>query len=182
MYTVYSKSMKECTKMNSTIALFSSSRRHGNTGKLLDCVARNIKVDIVNLSEFNISEYDYEHNNINDDFLPLIHKVLEYEKIIFASPVYWYSVTPTMKTFIDRISDLLDIPELLESGRRLRGKKSFVLSTSISDEISTTFINAFNETFEYLGMDYCGHLHVNCANGYKEENYDSNLFQFIDLF
>ena len=87
-----------------------------------------------------------------------------------------------MKSFIDRISDLLDIPDLLESGRKLRGKKSYVLCTSISDEVSTSFINAFNETFEYLGMVYSGHLHANCANGYKEEDYDSNLIQFINSF
>ena len=165
--------------MNNTIAVFSSSRRHGNTGRLLDCVAGNIDIDIVDLSEFKFSNYDYEHNNLDDDFLPLMQRVLDYDKIIFASPVYWYSVTPTMKAFIDRISDLLDVPELLETGRRLRGKRGYVLCTSISDEASSSFINAFSDTFGYLGMAYSGHLHANCADGYKEEEQESNLLRFI---
>jgi len=109
--------------MTNTVVLFSSSRRNGNTGKLLDSVVGGGSVDIINLSALDISEYDYDHKNINDDFLPLIKKVLTYDKIIFASPVYWYSVTPTMKTFLDRISDLLDLPDLLDLGRQLRGKK-----------------------------------------------------------
>ncbi len=166
--------------MNNTIALFSSSRRHGNTGKLLDCVAGKTDVDIVDLAEFNIGSYDYEHNNLDDDFLPLMRKVLDYDKIIFASPVYWYSVTPTMKAFIDRISDLLDLPELLDSGRRLRGKQGYVLCTSISDEISTSFIDAFSETFGYLGMVYSGHLHANCADGYKEADQESDVLEFVN--
>jgi multimeric flavodoxin WrbA len=112
--------------MNNTIVIFSSSRRNGNTGKLLDNVSPFINADFVDLGNYDIGHYDYDHRNINDDFLPLINRVLSYDTIIFASPVYWYSVTPAMKAFIDRISDLLDLPKLLETGRKLRGKTASV--------------------------------------------------------
>ena len=79
----------------------------------------------------NISAYDYEHRNRGDDFEPLIERVLAFDQIIFASPVYWYAASPAMKVFLDRISDLLDLPELLEEGRRLRGKRAFLICTSI---------------------------------------------------
>jgi hypothetical protein len=32
----------------------------------------------------------------------------------------------TVKVFIDRISDYLDLPDLLEDGRQLRGKRGYV--------------------------------------------------------
>ena len=168
--------------MTNSIALFSSSSCHGNTRKLLDCVAEKIDIDIVDLSEVDFSNYDYKHRNIDDEFLALMLRALEYDNIIVASPVYWYSVTPTMKAFIDRITDLLDIPGLLESGRRLRGKKGYVLCTSISDEVSTSFIDPFSETFGYLGMVYSGCLHANCTNGFKKEEQDKNIFEFINTF
>jgi len=118
--------------MSNTVAVFSSSRSNGNTGKLLANVASKINIDTISLSEYIFSDYDYEYKNQGDDFLSLIDKVLAYENIIFASPVYWYSVTPAMKTFLDRISDLLELPHLLDTGRRLRGKTAYVLCSSAS--------------------------------------------------
>ena len=166
--------------MSNTIVLFSSSRRNGNTGKLLDDVARQINIDIVDLAEYNISEYDYEHKNINDDFLPLIKKILNYENIIFASPVYWYSVTPSMKTFLDRISDLLDLPQLLDLGRQLRGKKAYVLCTSIHEDVSSSFIDAFKKTFTYLGMPFGGYVHADCTEDYQTNKNKVDLLNFIN--
>ena len=74
--------------MNNTIALFASSRRKGNTGQLMDRIARELEIEVVDLAEKNISAYDYEHRNRDDDFEPLMEHVLGFEKIIFASPIY----------------------------------------------------------------------------------------------
>jgi multimeric flavodoxin WrbA len=163
--------------MNNSIVIFSSSRRHGNTGKLVDSINANINGDVLDLDDYDISPYDYQHRNKNDDFLPLINKILSYNSIVFASPIYWYSVPPAMKTFIDRISDLLTIPELLETGRKLRGKNAYVLCTSSSENVSEVYINAFKQTFAYLGLSYRGYLHANCADGYNtDDELDKHLF------
>jgi len=83
--------------MLSTIALFSGSRRHGNTGQLIDRIAFALNIEIVDLARRRMSSYDYEHLNRNDDFEPLMRRVLEHDQIIFATPIYWYAVSPTMK-------------------------------------------------------------------------------------
>ncbi|KGK01193.1 flavodoxin family protein [Thalassotalea sp. ND16A] len=168
--------------MNNTVAIFSSARANGNTEKLLNSFALNTDIDIIDLSDYSFSEYDYEYKNQDDDFMPLIEKMLSYEKIIFASPVYWYAVTPTMKKFLDRISDLLELPHLLDSGRRLRGKTAYVVCSSASKKVPNSFICAFKDTFEYLGMFYGGFLHANCAEGYQVENYIDDLNGFRVLF
>jgi multimeric flavodoxin WrbA len=172
---------KECKKVNRVVVIFSSSRRNGNTGKLLDTVSPFINADVIDLRNYNISHYDYEHRNINDDFLPLINSVINYEAIIFASPIYWYSVTPAMKTFIDRISDLLTVPKLLETGRKLRGKMAYVLCTSVSSEVSSTYISTFKQTFEYLGIRYGGYIHACCMNGYDADECEEDRLNFIQL-
>ncbi len=66
--------------MNNTVAVFSSSRSNGNTEKLLTSIAGKINIDIIDLSEYAFSEYDYDHKNQGDEFLSLINRVVAYEK------------------------------------------------------------------------------------------------------
>lgn len=164
--------------MPAAIALFASSRRHGNTGQLIDRIARELGIEVVDLAEKRISAYDYEHRNRGDDFEPLMMRVLAYDQILFATPVYWYSVSLPMKAFLDRISDFLDLPDLLDDGRRLRGKCAYVVCTSIYDAPPASFVGAFADTFNYLGMRFEGVAHVNCRDGYLPERHDREAVAF----
>jgi multimeric flavodoxin WrbA len=167
--------------MLSTIALFSSSRRLGNTGQFIDRMALELNIEVVDLSSQRMSSYDYDHGNRNDDFEPLMRRVLAHDQIIFATPIYWYAVSPAMKVFLDRISDLLELPDLLSEGRRLRGKNAYVVCTSISDEPSGEFMGAFLETFSYLGMHFGGVAHANCHEGYLPATHGSMAAAFAAL-
>jgi multimeric flavodoxin WrbA len=167
--------------MLSTIALFASSRRRGNTGQLIDRIALELEIEVIDLTRQRMSSFDYEHRNRNDDFEPLMKRVLEHEQIIFATPIYWYSVSAMMKVFLDRLSDLLELTDLLAEGRRLRGKNAYVVCTSICEEPSATFMAAFRETFEYLGMLFGGVAHVNCENGYRQAAHDPEALKFAAL-
>lgn len=165
--------------MRPVIALFASARRHGNTGRLMDRVARDVPVEVVDLAALRIAPYDYEHRHRDDDFEPLLERVLGHRQVIFASPVYWYSCSGPMKTFLDRITDCLDLPDLLDQGRRLRGKTGHVLCTSICDEVAPSFIASFRETFAYLGMNYGACLHANCEPDYHAEQYEPDVQRFV---
>ncbi|PID46301.1 MAG: NADPH-dependent oxidoreductase [Proteobacteria bacterium] len=165
--------------MNNAIAIFASARRNGNTGKLIDWIAGELGIEVIDLSEKNISPYDYDHKNINDDFLPLMQQLLEYEKIIFVTPVYWYGPSAQMKIFIDRTCDFLDLRELKDIGRQLRGKVAYIVCTSISQDADSSFINSLKDTFGYLGMKYGGYVHANCENGYTQDSYRQNVDKFI---
>jgi len=162
--------------MNKTIILFSSSRRNGNTGALTDRIANELKLEVVDLGSKDITPYDYEHQNRNDDFEPLMEKVLGFNNIVFASPIYWYSVAPPMKTFIDRISDYLDLSDLLDKGRELRGKTGYVICTSVKEVPDEPFIETFKKIFSYLGMEFGGFMHVNRTS---QSCYENELQSFI---
>jgi multimeric flavodoxin WrbA len=168
--------------MLSTIALFSSARRLGNTGQLIDRIALELNIEVVDLASLRMSSYDYDHRNRNDDFEPLMKRVLAHERIIFATPIYWYAVSPAMKVFLDRFSDLLELPDLLSEGRKLRGKKAYVVCTSSSSEPSVAFVDAFRDTFGYLGMRFGGIVHINCQTGYLPAVHDSEALKFTALF
>ncbi len=147
------------------LALFSSSRRDGNTGRLMDCIAGELGIEVVDLARLAISPYDYGHGNRGDDFEPLMTRLLGHAQIVFATPIYWYAASPAMKVFLDRISDYLEVPDLIPLGRRLRGKQAYVVCTSVCEQPSSAFVAAFRDTFEYLGMQYSGVAHVNCQGG-----------------
>lgn len=157
----------------SAIVLFSSSRRHGNTGQFVDRIAQQLEVEVVDLGAARMSAYDYEHRNRDDDFEPLMRRVLEFDHLLFATPVYWYAASPPLKVFLDRISDFLELPDLVAEGRKLRGKQAYVICTSIYDEVPRSFLSAFLDTFEYLGMRFGGVAHVNCKDGYVPAQHDA---------
>jgi len=166
--------------MNKIIAVIGSSRRNGNTGKLIDLIANELNIEVINLSLKNISPFDYEHKNIDDDFLTLMDHILKHEHIIFASPVYWFAMSAQMKIFIDRMSDFLSVDELKDKGRELRGKIGYVVSTSISEKIDDSFIDSFTNTFDYLGLSFGGYTHANCNNGFNSSEYQNDFDSFIE--
>ena len=153
---------------NKKVIIVGSSRSNGNTTKIVAGIAEQFNIDIVNLREHNISYYDYESKNKNDDFIPLIKNIIEkYDTFIFATPVYWYSMSGVMKVFFDRFSDLLRIEK--EMGRKLRGKKMFAISNSHDNEIDATFYLPFQKSAAYLGMDYIGNKHFNADQFEKKD-------------
>ena len=165
--------------MNKTIAIIGSSRRNGNTGKLMDVIAKELAIEVVDLSDKNISPYDYQHKNNGDDFLSTMSHILKHDNIIFASPVYWYAMSAQMKIFFDRLSDLLSVEELKSMGRQLRGKVGYVVSTSVSDKVDDAYIDSFTNTFSYLGMDFGNVIHANCINGFTSDIYRNDIANFI---
>lgn len=136
-----------------------SARGDGNTHKVSAALQKLLGCDIINLNEKEIGHYDYEYNNQDDDFPPLIKEIADkYELLIFASPVYWYTMSGRMKVFFDRISDAIRIDK--ETGRKLRGKNMAVLSCGYGDNEIEGFFLPFQHSAKYLGMNYVGDIHT----------------------
>ncbi|MFT7121651.1 MAG: multimeric flavodoxin WrbA [Neolewinella sp.] len=140
--------------MPKPIILLASSRPNGDTRKVADHLALQLKAEVIDLTQFTIHPYRYEQDYPEgDDFFRVIETmVLPHDQIIFASPLYWYSMSGQMKIFFDRLSDLLESRK--ELGRQLRDKRMSVLSCANDEEITDTFYAAFRLTAEYLGMEY----------------------------
>jgi multimeric flavodoxin WrbA len=145
---------------NKKVIIVGSSRNNGNTTKIVETIASQFQIDVINLSDYQFSYYDYESKNRDDDFLHLIKLIIKkYDTLIFATPIYWYSMSGIMKVFFDRFSDLIRIEK--ETGRKLRGKKFAVISNSHDDTVDFDFYIPFKKSAEYLGMEYLGEQHFN---------------------
>lgn len=162
-----------------TIIILGSSRRNGDTVKLTEFVQEKTNWALVNLSDYDISYYDYEHKNAKDDFLPLMEKiVLEYDQFIFATPVYWYSMSGIMKVFFDRITDLVTIRKDL--GRALKGKQMAVLSSSGGNNLGEQFWLPFSYSAEYLEMSFIQGLHTELIEGEISPKEKTKVLSFIE--
>ena len=145
--------------MEKTVIILGSSRSDGDTAKVVQQLQQHIDCSMVDLNDYAISYYDYKHANKDDDFLPLMkHIIQEYQNIIVATPVYWYTMSGILKVFFDRISDLLTIEK--EMGRQLRGKGFGAMSCSLDSTVEDVFWHPFKSTAGYLGMTYLGNIHV----------------------
>lgn len=141
------------------VIILGSSRKNGETKKVVAELIRISDWDLIELTDFNISHFDYEHKNRNDDFIGLMKRITDnYEVLIFATPVYWYAMSGIMKVFFDRLTDLLRIEKDL--GRKLRNKSMAVISCSNGDNLEDNFWLPFKKSAEYLGMNYITDLHT----------------------
>lgn len=146
----------------STAIILGSARSDGNTHQLADRVAREAGASYFRLADYAIAPYDYEHRNAGDDFLPLMREVLRFDRIVLASPVYWYSPSSAMKVFLDRLSDLITIEKDL--GRQLRQKQAALIATGCDAAAPACFETIFQATYAHLGMHYQGMLYCPCAD------------------
>ena len=155
------------------LILLGSARNDGDTKNLTSQLAQRTGWDVIDLNNYTISNYDYNHANRDDDYLPLMKSILAtYDTLIFATPVYWYAMSGIMKTFFDRITDLITVEKDL--GRTLRGKKMAVLTSSAGSNLGDDFWIPFKASAEYLGMHYVANAH--CFEG---EDNTARLEEFV---
>lgn len=154
-----------------------SSRSNGNTKKAVDLLMQHVDCDFIDLKTKSILPFDYEFNNKNDDFLPLIKQIVaNYDIILFATPVYWYSMSGIMKTFFDRITDCITVEK--DTGRKLRGKSMALLSTSSETAETEGFQMPFYKSADYLGMNYLGAVHLGFEDGTPSSNTEDLIRDF----
>ncbi len=150
-------SLSHITNMKKVI-IQGSSRSNGHTNQVAKLIQKELECDLIDLKNYQIGQFDYDFKNRQDDFLPLIRKITDYDLIMFLTPVYWYSMSGLMKIFFDRITDCLKIEK--ETGYRLRGKYMTAISCGSEKKATEGFFVPFELSAQYLGMLYLGDLHT----------------------
>lgn len=143
----------------SVFGLIGSSRRNGNTALLADAVFRRLEnARLYDLNDYVVGPYDYGNHHDADDFLPLARRMADADAIVFASPVYWYSMSAQMKAFFDRLTDLTEPYKPI--GKSLAGKTVFAISTGGGDAPPVSFVDPISDTARYFNMRWGGVLHA----------------------
>ena len=143
---------------NIPVILLASARKDSDTKKFIEKVFSNTEYKVIDLLDFTVLPYDYSHQySEKDEFFKIIEELMQHETIVFATPVYWYSMSGLMKTFFDRLTDLVTIKKT--SGRDLKDKSTFLVAVGTDKELPVGFDKPFELTSWYLHMLYLGHIY-----------------------
>jgi NAD(P)H-dependent FMN reductase len=143
-----------------------SARKESDTKKLVDIIFSGFEIEQIELLDYTIDAYNYKANYSPDDnFFQLIDIILNHNKIIFATPVYWYAMSGRMKNFFDRLTDIVTIRK--EIGRKMKGKEIFLLSVGTDPAAPDGFEIPFRLTAEYFDMNFISSFYC------KRNNLDS---------
>ena len=132
--------------MEKIIFMNGSPNKSGNTFRIGEEVLKGISHDILQMSDYKVSQYGqvYEDDEINKIF----EKIKNVDTIVIGAPVYWYTVSGIVKTFIDRLY-------LLPEAEVLKGKNLYFFAQgSAPDELarqSITFLAT--RVSELMGMN-----------------------------
>lgn len=118
--------------MTTAIILIGSPRKGGNTDLLAEALLEGVReaggegekvfVDDLDIHPIGpVGDVMAERVDVHadDDFLPLLQRVIAADILVFGSPVYWQGLPAQLKAFVDRWSCYYVNPMLLEG---MRGK------------------------------------------------------------
>jgi len=154
--------------MNKKILILKGSpREKGNSGTLAERLADGAReagadVESVHLHSLEIRPCDACNECagaggciIQDDMQGLYPKVAAADAIVFACPVYWFTVSAQLKLFVDRLYAFQS-----SSWKEFAGKKAAVILTYGDTDLYTSgginAIHTFETMFRFLKMEIAG--------------------------
>ena len=137
-----------------TLVLLGSARGGSHTAALVDSVFGDRPVTRIDLRDVAIHHYEYDRPMDRDGFANVARAMTGHRLIVFATPVYWYSMSGRMKVLIDRFTDLVTVRK--DIGRQLHGRHIAVLACGSEPALPEGFEVPFRETAAYLNMAYRG--------------------------
>lgn len=135
------------------LVILSSARKNSDTKKVVDTVFENFEHEIIDLLDYKIYHFSYDKEYPADDKFPfVVEKILKHTVLIFATPVYWYSMSGLMKIFFDRLTDVVTVQK--DIGRKFKGKHTFLISSGSNEKLPAGFEVPFRSSSGYLNMQY----------------------------
>ena len=117
---------------------------------------------------------------INDDMQPLYKKIEEAHGIIFATPVYWFSVSAQMKCFIDRTYSTHNDGRYAFTGKDV----GIILTYEDKDVFVSGGVNAlrsFQDIFAYVRANPLGTVHGSADKAGDIQTNDKLLQEAYEL-
>ncbi|WAA11149.1 flavodoxin family protein [Fervidibacillus albus] len=151
--------------MKNVLVLEGSSRSGGNTERLTNEVLRDVERTTIYLREKTILPIvDKRHDEegfsiVNDDHDAIMEEVFKHDILIFSTPIYWYSMSGLMKTFIDRWSQTLRDPRF-QMKAEMKKKEAFVVACGGDNPRmkGLPLIQQFQYAFDFIGLPFSDYV------------------------
>ncbi len=150
-----------------TIAvIYGGSRPNGNAESLTKVAIQGLDVEEVYLKDYFIEPINDKRHaeegfpEVNDDYNFIIDRILPHDILIFSTPIYWYSMTGTMKNFIDRWSQTLKDTKYPDFKEQLSKKGAYVIAVGGDNPYikGLPMIQQFQYIFDFVGISFEGYI------------------------
>lgn len=133
-----------------------SARGDGNTGAVVTALQSGLSepAKIYDLAKVDLQPFDYVRQDDRDGFREVVAAMAGSEHIVFATPVYWYAMSGLMKTFFDRLTDLVMPKDNRPLGRSLAGRNVWLIATGTDPALPEGFDRPFALTAAYFDMTW----------------------------
>ena len=159
------------------LGISTSPRREGNSDLLLRRMLNGAEQAGAAMEYLRLCDYHLEGCNecysclsqdrcaINDDYQPILDKMLEADRLVFATPVFFMTVSAQAKLLIDRgqclwVRHTMQHKPLFEPKRDRRGI-IIAVGGSRSRKQFECVRQPIQSCFNYLEVDYLGSLCIN---------------------
>lgn len=137
------------TSGKSVLFINASQHADGNTAKMGSTLLDGVDHDTLNLVDYRINQLG--QNFDGDQFNDVVAAMEKADTIVIGTPVYWHTMSGSLKTLIDRFYDL-------QGNNALQGKKLyfFIQGSAPTEEAinQTEFI--MTRVASQMGMDLAG--------------------------
>lgn len=158
--------------MVKVLGIMGSSRRDGNTNDLLDIALKGAADAGAEVEKLVLLDYRIHHiadckvcraqgKCVNDDDLMVVmDKLLSADVHIWASPVYWYTVSGLTKVLLDRFSCFLYWHPEVSFAERMRGKGAAIITVQEEHGVERAqhLLGCLKFSFDFLGQVYLGYV------------------------
>ncbi|MCO4852834.1 flavodoxin family protein [Bacillus vallismortis] len=142
------------------------TRPGGNTDILVEKIIQGFDAEHIYLRQYHILPIeDLRHAEggfgpVQDDYDSIIERTLPCDILIFATPIYWFGMSGTLKLFIDRWSQTLRDPRFPDFQQQMSMKKAYVAAVGGDNPKikGLPLIQQFEHIFAFMGMPFKGYI------------------------
>lgn len=135
--------------MNKILFMNCSPNKNGNTYHIGEKILANKEHEILQMVDYKISQYGQVYED--DQIWEVFKEIEKVDTLLIGAPVYWYTVSGILKTFIDRLY-------MLPEAEVLKGKKLYLFAEGTApDEATKNSIDFLaNRVATLMGMELKG--------------------------
>lgn len=132
--------------MSKILFMNASPNKDGATNRIAEKLLKNKEYAKMQMSDYEVSQYGAVRNN--DQIKEMLNIIKDYDTLVIGTPVYFYTVSGILKTFIDRLY-------LLKEAEVLKGKKVYFFAQGYSpdEETEKTIHHLMNNASRVIDID-----------------------------
>ncbi|WP_107838786.1 flavodoxin family protein [Metasolibacillus meyeri] len=148
------------------LLLTGSTRTDGNSEQLAHAALQGLSYETIQLKDLNIKAIeDLRHTDegfhpVDDDYTKVLEAILRSDLLVLATPIYWYSMSGTMKNVIDRFSHAIRDTRYPNVTEHLKTMKAVVIAVGGDQPRikGLPLIQQCQYTFDFLKIEFYSYI------------------------